>query len=153
MHANQLKTERRASKLSGLQGRRQEVEGKGGRGWGKCNLFLSLDNLRQAATWHAETQTDSETNKRDRGKAGGRQRHTRTVEQTSKQTSDNNMKHVTQGGLLICYPHCPPSAPLPPPPPSFTRILHSYISQTFRNIFVLLTQSRFIHFYSLPCTG
>lgn len=57
MHANQLKAERRASKLSGLQGRRQE----GGKG--KCNLFLSLNNLRQAATWHAERQTDSETNK------------------------------------------------------------------------------------------
>lgn len=56
MHANQLKTERRASKLSGLQGCR-------GGGGLKCNLFLSLNNLRQAATWHAETQTDSETNK------------------------------------------------------------------------------------------
>lgn len=67
------------------------------------------------------------------------------------------MKHVTQctvqrvrGDCWYVTASCPPfllrHCPTAPATPSFTRILHSYISQTFRNIFVLLTQSRFYTF-------
>lgn len=152
MHANQLKTERRASKLSGLQGRRQEV-GRGGGAEGNVTCFSrSTISGKQQLDMQRHRQTARQTKETEAKREGDRDTHGQWNKQANKhRTTTWNTSH--RGDCWYVTPTAPLLRHCLPPPPSFTRILHSYISQTFRNIFVLLTQSRFIHFYSLPCTG
>lgn len=149
MHANQLKTERRASKWSDLQGRR------GGGGLNVTCFSRSTISGKQQLDMQRHRQTARQTKRQRRSGRGG-------DSGTNKQTNigqQHETRHTVHsaacrewGGTVdMSLPLAPLSYyATAPAPTSFTRILHSYISQTFRNIFVLLTQSRFIHFYSLP---
>lgn len=136
MHANQLKTERRASKLSGLQGRRQEV-GRGGGAEGNVTCFSrSTISGKQQLDMQRHRQTARQTKETEAKREGDRDTHGQWNKQANKhRTTTWNTSHkgdcwyVTSSAPLLR--HCPP-------PPStflyahFTQLHFPNISKHFR---------------------